>query len=161
MTDPVRPFSPQLVTVFGGSGFLGHYVVNALAKKNYRVRVAVRRPHLAGLLQNYGAVGQVHAVQANLRYPASIRQAVQGASAIINLVGILQPRGAQTFEDVQAEGARHVAEAAAAVGARVIHVSALGADLSSDSAYARSKAEGEVAIRRARPDAMVLRPSVM
>ena len=161
MTDPARPFSPQLVTVFGGSGFLGHYVVNALARRNYRVRVAVRRPHKAGLLQNYGFVGQVHSVQANLRYPASVAQAVQGAGAVVNLVGILQPSGAQTFNAVQAEGARMVAEAAAAVGARVVHVSALGADPSSGSAYARSKAEGELAVRQARGDAIVLRPSVM
>lgn len=161
MTDPARPFSPQLVTVFGGSGFLGHYVVNALAKRNYRVRVAVRRPHKAGLLQNYGAVGQVHAVQANLRFPASVAQAVQGASVVINLVGILQPSGRQTFDDVQAEGARVVAEAAAAVGARLIHVSAIGADLASESAYARSKAEGELAVRKATADAIVMRPSLM
>jgi uncharacterized protein YbjT (DUF2867 family) len=161
MTDPARPFSPQLVTVFGGSGFLGHYVVNALAKRNYRVRVAVRRPHKAGLLQNYGAVGQVHTVQANLRYPASVEQAVRGASAVVNLVGILQPSGAQDFEAVHTDGARAVAEAAAAVGARVIHVSAVGADLASESAYARSKAEGELAVRKARADAIVLRPSLM
>src|ERR687889_2367874 len=122
MTDPARPFSPQLVTVFGGSGFLGHYVVNALAKRNYRVRVAVRRPHKSGLLQNYGAVGQVHTVQANLRYPASVARAVHGASAVVNLVGILQPRGRQTFEAVHVDGARVVAEAASAVGARMIHV---------------------------------------
>ena len=161
MTDPARPFSPQLVTVFGGSGFLGHYVVNALAKRNLRVRVAVRRPHKAGLLQNYGAVGQVHAMQANLRHPASVARAVQGASAVVNLVGILQPRGAQSFDAVHVEGARIVAEAAAAAGARVVHVSALGADLASNSAYARSKAEGEVAVKKADPNAVVLRPSVL
>ena len=161
MTDPARPFSPQLVTVFGGAGFLGHYVVNALAKRNYRVRVAMRRPHTAGLPQVFGMVGQVHAVQANLRYPASVAQAMRGAEAVVNLVGVLQPRGAQTFEAVHVEGARTVAEAAAAAGARVIHVSAIGADLASQSAYARSKAEGEIAVRRAREDAVVLRPSLM
>lgn len=161
MTDPARPFSPQLVTVFGGSGFLGHCVVNALAKGHYRVRVAVRRPHTAGLLQNYGSVGQVHTVQANLRYPASVAQAVQGAGLVINLVGILQPSGSQTFDTVHADGARTVAEAAAAAGARLIHVSALGADLASESEYARSKAEGELAVKRARPDAIILRPSLV
>jgi NADH dehydrogenase len=159
MTDPARPFSPQLVTVFGGAGFLGRCVVNALAKRNYRVRIAVRRPHVAGPDKNFGAVGQVQAVQANLRYPESVAQAVRGAEAVVNLVGILQPRGAQTFEAVHAEGARAVA--AAAAGARVIHVSALGADLASQSAYARSKAEGEIAVRRAREDAVVVRPSLM
>ena len=161
MTDPARPFSPQLVTVFGGSGFLGRSVVNALAKRNYRVRIAVRRPHVAGPAMNFGAVGQVHAVQANLRYPESVAQAVHGAEAVVNLVGILQPRGTQAFEAVHADGARAVAEAAAAVGARLIHVSAIGADLASESAYARSKAEGEIAVRRARDDAIVLRPSLM
>jgi NADH dehydrogenase len=100
-------------------------------------------------------------VQANLRYPASVARAVHGASAVVNLVGILQPRGRQTFEAVHAEGARIVAEAAAAIGARVIHVSAIGADLASESAYAHSKAEGEVAVRRAQADAIVLRPSLM
>jgi NADH dehydrogenase len=161
MTDPARPFSPQLVTVFGGSGFLGHYVVNALAKRNHRVRVAVRRPNLAGLPQAFGMVGQVQAVQANLRFPGSIEHAVRGAGAIVNLVGILQRNGAQTFDAVQADGARAVAEAAAAAGARLIHVSAIGADLASESAYARSKAEGEVAVRKARPDAIVFRPSLL
>ena len=161
MTDPARPFSPQTVTVFGGSGFLGRYVVNALAKRNYRVRIAVRRPHVAGPDKNFGAVGQVHAVQANLRYPESVAHAVRGAGAVVNLVGILQPRRAQTFEAVHTEGARTVAEAAAAAGARVIHVSAIGADLASQSVYARSKAEGEIAVRRAQADAIVLRPSLM
>jgi uncharacterized protein YbjT (DUF2867 family) len=161
MTDPARPFSPQLVTVFGGSGFLGDYVVNALAKRNYRVRVAVRRPNMAGVPQVFGMVGQVQAVQANLRFPSSVAQAVRGADAVVNLVGILQPKGAQTFEAVQSDGARTVAEAAAAVGARLIHVSALGADLASGSAYARSKAQGEVAARKACPEAVVFRPSLM
>jgi uncharacterized protein YbjT (DUF2867 family) len=161
MTDPARPFSPQLVTVFGGSGFLGDYVVNALAKRDYRVRVAVRRPNTAGVPQVFGMVGQVHAVQANLRFPNSVAQAVRGADAVVNLVGILQPKGAQTFEAVQSEGARTVAEAAAAVGARLIHVSALGADLASASAYARSKAQGEVAARKACPEAVVFRPSLI
>jgi NADH dehydrogenase len=161
MTDPARPFSPHLVTVFGGSGFLGQYVVNALAKRNYRVRIAVRRPNAARLPQNFGMVGQVHTVQANLRYPDSVRQAVHGAGIVVNLVGVLQPAGAQTFETVHAEGARTVAEAAAAAGARVIHLSALGVDLASESAYARSKAEGEAAVMEAGPDAIVFRPSLM
>ena len=161
MTGPARPFSPQLATVFGGSGFLGRYVVNALAKRNWRIRVAVRRPHIAGYLQTYGMVGQVHTVQANIRHASSIAEAVKGAGAVINLVGILQPRGQQTFAAVQADGARHVAEAAAAVGARVIHVSAIGADGESESLYARSKAEGERNVLAFRPDAVVLRPSIM
>jgi uncharacterized protein YbjT (DUF2867 family) len=161
MTDPARPFSPQLVTVFGGSGFLGEYVVNALAKRNYRVRVAVRNPNTARTPQVFGMVGQVQAVAANLRSRSQVERAVRGAGTVVNLVGILQPSGRQTFESIQSEGAQTVAEAAAAAGARLVHVSALGADLASESAYARSKAEGEVAVKRARPDAIVLRPSLI
>ena len=161
MTDPERPYSSQPVTVFGGSGFLGRYVVDALAERNYRVRVAVRRPNLVGYPQAYGMVGQVQAVQANLRYRRSIEQAVKGASAVINLVGILHPSRRQTFEAVHVEGARLVAEAAAAAGARMIHVSAIGADPRSESAYARTKAEGESAVMHAHPDAVVVRPSLM
>jgi len=160
MTDPTRPFSPHLVTVFGGSGFLGRSVVQALARRNYRVRVAVRRPDLAGHLQTYAAVGQVHSIQANLRYPDSVMRAAEGAGTVINLVGILQESGRQSFDAVQAEGAAAVASAARAAGARMIHVSALGADENSPSAYARSKARGE-ASALALPDAIVFRPSVL
>lgn len=152
----------QLVTVFGGSGFVGRHVVRALVKRGYRVRVAVRRPDLAGFLQPIGTVGQIHAVQANLRYPASVAAAVKGADAVINLVGILQEQGRQSFSAVQANGARAVAQACAAAGiARLVHVSALGADAESGSAYARTKAEGEAAAFAAVPGAVVLRPSVM
>ncbi|WP_165644672.1 SDR family NAD(P)-dependent oxidoreductase, partial [Oharaeibacter diazotrophicus] len=118
---------PRLVTVFGGSGFLGRHVVRALARRGYRVRVAVRRPDLAGHLQPLGTVGQIHAVQANLRFRASVDRAVQGADAVVNLVGILAGSGAQTFDAVHAFGARAVAEAARAAGiGRLVHVSAIG-----------------------------------
>ena len=117
-----------LVTVFGGSGFLGRSVVRALAKRDYRIRVAVRRPELAGHLQPLGKVGQIHAVQANLRYPASVEAAMRDSHVAINLVGILAESGAQTFDAVQGIGAGTVAKAAAAVGARMVHVSAIGAD---------------------------------
>src|SRR5215218_10688999 len=117
-----------LVTVFGGSGFLGRHVVRALAKLGYRVRVAVRRPELAGYLQPLGRVGQIHAVQANVRYPASVEAAARDADVVINLVGILFERKPQTFAAVQATGAATIAQATAAVGARLIHVSALGSD---------------------------------
>jgi uncharacterized protein YbjT (DUF2867 family) len=150
-----------LVTVFGGSGFLGRAVVRALCKRDYRIRVAVRRPELAGHLQPLGRVGQIHAVQANLRYPASVEAAMRGADIAINLVGILAPSGAQTFDAVQAEGANTVAKAAAAVGARMIHISAIGANASSPSRYARSKAAGEQAVLAAVPSATILRPSVV
>ena len=153
--------SETLVTVFGGSGFLGRHVVRALAKRDYRLRIGVRRPDLAGHLQPLGKVGQIHAVQANVRYPASVEAAVRGASVVINLVGILAEGGAQTFDAVQAKGAATVAQAAAAVGARVIHVSALGADADSASRYARAKAAGEAAVREAAPEAIIFRPSVV
>src|SRR5262249_32290519 len=140
-----------LVTVFGGSGFLGRHVTRALGREGYRIRPAVRRPDLAGHLQPLGRVGQIHAVQANLRYPASVQAAVRGADVVINLVGILFERGKQRFEAVQAEGAHAVAQAAAAAGARLVHVSALGADPDSPALYARSKAQGEVAVLAAAP----------
>jgi len=150
-----------LVTVFGGSGFLGRHVVRALARAGYRIRPAVRRPDLAGHLQPLGRVGQIHAVQANLRYPASVQAAVHGADVVINLVGILFERGKQRFEAVQAQGAHTVAQAAAAAGARLIHVSALGADPDSPALYARSKAAGETAVLATTPDATILRPSIV
>src|SRR3954451_780101 len=150
-----------LVTVFGGSGFLGRHVVRALAKSGYRVRVAVRRPDLAGFLQPLGRVGQIHAVQANLRYPGSVEAAARDADVVINLVGILFERGRQRFDAVQSFGAEAVALAAAAYGARLVHVSALGADETSPSQYARSKAAGEGLVRAAMPSAVILRPSVV
>jgi NADH dehydrogenase len=150
-----------LVTVFGGSGFLGRHLVRALARAGYRIRPAVRRPDLAGHLQPLGRVGQIHAVQANLRYPASVEAAVRGADVVINLTGILYARGRQTFEAVHAEGARAVAQAAAATDARLIHVSALGASADSRAAYARTKAAGESAVLAAVPDAIIFRPSIM
>jgi uncharacterized protein YbjT (DUF2867 family) len=150
-----------LVTVFGGSGFLGRHVVRALAKHGYRIRVAVRRPDLAGFLQPLGRVGQIHAVQANLRYPASVEAAARGADVVINLVGILFERGRQTFDAVQGFGAEAVALAAAAFGARMVHVSAIGAHEDAPSHYARSKAAGEKLVLAAVPSATILRPSVL
>jgi uncharacterized protein YbjT (DUF2867 family) len=150
-----------LVTVFGGSGFLGRNVVRALCKRDYRLRVAVRRPELAGHLQPLGKVGQIHAVQANLRYPASVEAAMRDSHVAVNLVGILAEGGAQSFDAVQAKGAATVAGAAAAVGARMVHISAIGADANSPSRYARSKAAGEAAVFSAVPDATVMRPSVV
>ncbi|WP_234682488.1 complex I NDUFA9 subunit family protein [Bradyrhizobium monzae] len=150
-----------LVTVFGGSGFLGRNVVRALCRRDYRVRVAVRRPELAGYLQPSGKVGQVHTIQANLRYPASVEAAVRDSDVVINLVGILTEGGGQTFDAVQAKGAETVARAAAAVGARLIHVSAIGADAESPSLYAKAKAAGEAAVIAAVPSATIFRPSVM
>lgn len=150
-----------LVTVYGGSGFLGRHVVRALAKRHYRIRVAVRRPELAGYLQPLGRVGQIHAVQANLRHAASVEAAARGAEVLINLVGILFERGRQRFEAVHAYGAEQVALAASAHGARLVHVSAIGADANSTSAYGRSKANAERLILAAQPSAAIMRPSIM
>jgi NADH dehydrogenase len=153
--------SETLVTVFGGSGFLGRHVVRALAKAGYRVRVAVRRPELAGYLQPLGQVGQIHAVQANLRHQGSVEAAAREADAVINLVGILFERGRQKFDAVHAFGAQAVALTAAACGARLVHVSAIGADERSSSQYARAKAAGEKLVLAAVPSAVVLRPSIL
>ena len=151
----------RLVTVFGGSGFVGRHVVRALARRGFRVRVAVRRPDLAGHLQPLGAVGQIHAVQANLRYPDSVKQAVAGAEIVINCVGILYETGRQKFDSVQARGAGAVAKAAAEAGARLIHISAIGADAQSPALYAQTKAAGEAAVLKEVPDAVILRPSIV
>jgi uncharacterized protein YbjT (DUF2867 family) len=150
-----------LVTVFGGSGFVGRHVVRALANRGYRIRVAVRRPELSGFLRPMGRVGQIHGVQANLRYPHSVTAAVRDADIVVNLVGILLQRGAQRFDAVQAAGAEAVALAAKAVGARLVHVSAIGADANAPSRYAQSKAEGEQRVLAALPEAPIMRPSIM
>ncbi len=150
-----------LVTVFGGSGFLGRNVVRALCKRDYRIRVAVRRPELAGHLQPLGRVGQIHAVQANVRYPASVQAAMRDSYVAINLVGILAPSGAQTFDAVQARGAETIAKAAVAGGASMVHVSAIGADENSPSHYARAKAAGEKAVLAALPSTTIMRPSIV
>ncbi|MFU0505225.1 complex I NDUFA9 subunit family protein [Pseudaminobacter sp. NGMCC 1.201702] len=153
--------TPKLVTVFGGSGFVGRHVVRELARRGYRVRVACRRPDLAGHLQPLGNVGQIQAVQANLRVRWSVDRAVEGADHVINLVGILAETGRQKFPAVHELGARTVAEAARAVGAGLTHISALGADARSPSSYARTKARGEKAVLATIPDAVIFRPSIM
>lgn len=153
--------SDRLVTIYGGSGFVGRHLVRALAKRGWRIRVAVRRPDLAGHLQPLGVVGQVMPVQANLRFPDSVARAAEGASAIVNLVGILYQSGAQRFDAVQAEGAAAVAKAAKKEAARLVQMSAIGADPNSGSAYGRTKALGEEAAFAARRDAVVIRPSIV
>jgi NADH dehydrogenase len=150
-----------LITIFGGSGFLGRHLVRALARRHYRIRIACRRPDLTGHLQPLGRVGQIHAVQANVRNAGSVEAAARGASTVINLVGILFERGQQRFNAVQDQGAARVAQAATAQGARMIQVSAIGADENSASLYARSKALGEKAVFAASPDAVIVRPSVV
>ena len=153
--------TPQIVTVFGGSGFIGRHVVRALAKRGYLVRVACRRPDLANHLQPLGNVGQIQPIQANLRVRWSVDRAVQGASHVVNLVGILAEGGRQRFSTVQEFGARAVAEAARAAGATLTHVSALGADANSASLYAQTKARGEKAVIDTLPDAVIYRPSIV
>jgi uncharacterized protein YbjT (DUF2867 family) len=152
--------SSKIVAVFGGSGFLGRHVVQALARRGYRVRAAVRRPDLAGFLQPLGMVGQVMPVQANLRFPWSVEKAAEGAYAVVNLVGILAPKGRQTFAAVQDAGARTVAQAAGVQRARLVQVSAIGADPQGPTPYQRTKAAGEAAAL-AVDGAVVLRPSVI
>ena len=157
----IKTRAETLVTVFGGSGFLGRHVVRALAQRQYRIRVAVRRPELCGHLRPMGRVGQIHAVQANLRYPDSVAAAVRDADIVVNLVGILFERGRQRFDAVQAEGAEVVAQAAKTAGARLVHVSAIGADADSPSRYAQSKAEGERLVAAALPESTIMRPSIV
>lgn len=156
-----RSNSDILITVYGGSGFLGRHVVRALARRDYRIRVAVRRPELAGFLHPMGRTGQIHAVQTNIRNAESVAAAARGAEVLINLVGILFERGRQRFSTVHTRGAEQVALAANAHGARVVHVSAIGADEQSRSLYARSKAMAEKLVLAAQPEAVIMRPSIM
>jgi len=159
MTPKSNP--ETLITVFGGSGFLGRHVVQALAERQYRIRVAVRRPDLTGHLQPLGCVGQIHAVQANVRNRPSVAAAVRGSDVVINLVGILFESGRQRFDAVQSFGAEGVALAAAAHNARMVHVSAIGADEDSSAAYARAKRRGEELVLAATPEATIFRPSIL
>lgn len=151
-----------LVTVFGGSGFVGGQVVRALAKAGHRVRVAVRNPNLAYRMRMLGDVGQIEVVQANVRNVPSVARAVDGAEAVVNLVGVLWENGRQKFQTLHVMGAKTVAEQAKAAGAaRLVQVSALGADVNSSSRYLRTKAEGEAAVRAVFPGAVVIRPSAV
>ncbi len=152
----------RLVTIYGGSGFVGRYIARRMAKEGWLVRVAVRRPNEALFVKPYGAVGQVEPVLCNVRDDASVRAAMAGAEAVVNCVGILGRRGKNTFDAVQAEGAARIARIAAETGvARLVQISAIGADAESGSEYARTKAAGEAAVLEAFPSAMILRPSII
>lgn len=152
----------KLVTIVGGSGFVGRYIARRLAKDGWRIRVAVRRPNEALFVKTYGVVGQVEPVACNIRDEASLRAVMRGADAVVNCVGILNRSGRNTFDAVQAEGPGRVAKVAAEMGvARLVHVSAIGAERASDSDYARTKAEGEAAVLAAFPSAVILRPSII
>lgn len=152
----------KLVTIFGGSGFVGRYIARKMAKEGWRVRVAVRRPNEALFVRGYGAVGQVEPVFCNIRDDASVAHALEGADAAVNCVGTFDAGGANNFDAVQAEGAGRIARLSAAGGvATLVHLSAIGADVSAASNYARSKGEGEAAVLAAFPKALILRPSVI
>jgi len=154
--------SKALVTVFGGSGFVGTQLVQRLARQGYRIRVAVRRPDLAGHVRMFGAVGQIVPIQANIRDPESVAHAVAGAETVVNLSGILFEAGRQRFRAVHTMGARNVAVAAVKAGAeRLVHVSALGADPESRSSYFTSKALGETEVLTTFPEPVVIRPSLI
>ncbi len=152
----------KLVTIFGGSGFVGRYIALRLAKEGWRVRVAVRNPEQAGFVRPYGVVGQVEPVFCNIRDDASVAAVTQGADAVVNCVGVLAETGKNTFEAVQAEGAARVARIAAGMGIdRMVHISAIGADADADSEYAKTKAQGEAGVLEHMPNAMILRPSIV
>ena len=152
----------KLVTIFGGSGFVGRYIARRMAKEGWRVRVAVRDPNLAMFVKPYGAVGQVEPLFCNIRDDASVRAVTRGADAVVNCVGVLDETGKNTFKAVQAEGAGRIARIAAEQGVgQLVHISAIGASATSDSQYAKSKAGGEAAVLAAFPGAMILRPSVI
>ena len=152
----------KLVTIYGGSGFVGRYIARRMAKAGWRVRVAVRRPNEALFVRTYGVVGQVEPILCNIRDDASVRAAMQGSHAAINCVGILAESGKNKFDTIQSEGAERVARIAAEEGVlRLVQVSAIGADMDSESDYARTKGEGEAGVLRHMPDAIILRPSVI
>src|ERR1700744_308997 len=152
----------RLVTVFGGSGFVGRNTVRALAKAGWRIRVAVRKPYTANYLPPMGTVGQIQLVKCDVHDKDQIAAALKGASAAINLTGVLSQRGEQSFEAIHVDAARHIAEAAHAVGIpTLVHMSAIGADVDSKSKYAETKGEGERAVRGAFPDVAILRPSIV
>ena len=154
--------APGLVTIFGGSGFVGAQVARALARRGWRIRIAVRKPALAHELRMAGDVGQVQLTLCDITKNEDVVAALQGADAAINLVGILCETGARKFDTVHVEGSRNVAEAAAAAGVKqLVQMSALGADADSDAAYARTKGEAEQAVRAAYPSAVIVRPSVI
>jgi uncharacterized protein YbjT (DUF2867 family) len=152
----------KLVTIFGGSGFVGRYIARRMAKQGWRVRVAVRRPNEAMFVKPYGSVGQVEPVLCNIRDEASVAAMLQGADAVINCVGLLAEAGKNKFDKVQAEGAERVARLAAAAGIdTMVHISAIGASESSESEYSQTKALGEAGVLEHMPGAMILRPSIV
>lgn len=154
--------SKGLITLFGGSGFIGRYAARKIVEAGYRVRVAVRRPHLAGDVRLAGAPGWVDIVQANVRHKPSVAAALEGADGAVNLVGILYEKGRQSFDGAQRDGAQNIAQACAEKGiSRLVHVSAIGANADAESDYARTKGQAEAAVRESVPEAVILRPSIV
>jgi len=154
--------APPVITIFGGSGFVGRHVIRRLARQGWIIRVAVRDPEAAKFLRPLGDVGQITPIAVPLQNAAGVAAAVGGADAVINLVGLLYERGRQTFEAVHVDGARAIAEAAATAGVgSLVHVSAIGAGTNAEADYARSKGYGERAVREAMPDAVICRPSLV
>lgn len=152
----------KLVTIYGGSGFVGRYIARRMAKAGWRVRVAVRKPNEAVFVKPYGVVGQVEPVFCNIRDDDSVRSVMQGADAVVNCVGVLVESGKNTFDAIQHEGAERIARIAADQGVtRMVHISAIGADKESDSEYAQTKALGEEGVFQHMPDAVILRPSIV
>jgi uncharacterized protein YbjT (DUF2867 family) len=152
----------QLGTIYGGSGFVGRYIARRMAKAGWRVRVAVRNPNEALFVKPYGVVGQVEPILCNIRDDASVRAALTGADAVVNCVGILVEAGKNRFDAVQAEGPERIARLAAENGVgQMVHISAIGADMNSDSEYAASKGEGEAGVLKHMPNAVILRPSII
>ena len=152
----------KLVTIYGGSGFVGRYIARRMAKEGWRVRVATRRPNEALFVKPYGSVGQVEPVFCNIRDDASVRAVMQGADAVVNCVGTFDKGGRNSFQAIQNVGAGRIARLAKELGVgTLVHISAIGADAKSDSLYAQSKAAGEAAVLAAFPSATILRPSVV
>ncbi|RBW54166.1 complex I NDUFA9 subunit family protein [Ruegeria sp. A3M17] len=152
----------KMVTIYGGSGFVGRYITRRMANEGWRVRVAVRRPNEAMFVRPYGVVGQVEPILCNIRDDASAAAAMHGADAVVNCVGVLNELGKNAFDTVQADGAERIARLAAEQGiSRMVHISAIGADAESDSHYSRTKAHGEAGVLTHMPDAIILRPSVI
>ncbi|MEX0307387.1 MAG: complex I NDUFA9 subunit family protein [Ruegeria sp.] len=152
----------KLVTIYGGSGFVGRYIARRMAAEGWRVRVAVRRPNEAMFVRPYGAVGQVEPILCNIRDDASVAAAMHGVDAVVNCVGVLNELGKNAFDAVQAEGAERIARLASTHGIdRMVHISAIGADPESNSEYARTKAQGEAGVLQHMPSAVILRPSVI
>lgn len=157
-----NPSSGKLVTIFGGTGFVGKQVVRRLVRDGLRVRVVTRNPNLHLDLKPLGEVGQIALVRGDIRNPEHVRGAVKGAAFVVNLVGILRPGGGQSFSAIHAAGPETIARACAGEGVgSLVQVSAIGASAGANSAYARSRAQGEAAVRTAFPEAVILRPSVI